>query len=335
MAESKVPKIIKSDSLQVPHPIDLPSESEDDRPLNSLEQKKQKGKKTPSIPEMDLNILLKFIKSYDGCRETLNSFIINCNNAFDLASDWQKPILFKFILSQLSGKAEAICSIKDFLSWEQLKEFLKTQFSQRKHYTHLLTELQECKQEPNENVSQFSLRIETCLSQLLTEISLNSTKVKEIPGRVAAMEDLALHHFTMGLHPRISNFVRCRTPKNLNEAINIAISEERVHQNLFKRNDMVTTFSKPLQPRRQVVNLNNSMQKSFEPSRPTSRIPYQSTSKVCNYCKNIGHTIENCRKREYNNRRYGKSSFSRPQQSVNYSQAMSDNGRDEVDDVKN
>ena len=77
------------------------------------------------------------------------------------------------------------------------------------------------------------------------------------------------------------------------------------------------------------------MQKSTESSRPTYRIPFQSTSKVCNYCKNIGHTIENCKKREYNNRHYGKPYYSRPQQSVNYSQAKSENGRDEVDDVKN
>lgn len=56
--------------------------------------------------------------------------------------------------------------------------------------------------EPQENVSQFALRVETCLSQLLTEVSLSNTKVKELPGRAVAMGDLALHHF-LGLHPRI------------------------------------------------------------------------------------------------------------------------------------
>ncbi|KOB77231.1 Uncharacterized protein OBRU01_04446 [Operophtera brumata] len=80
------------------------------------------------MSELGLNTLFKFIKSYDGSRETVNSFIINCNNAYDLAAEEQKPILFKYILSQLSGKAELACSIKDFTSWEQLKEFLKTQF---------------------------------------------------------------------------------------------------------------------------------------------------------------------------------------------------------------
>ncbi|XP_048484046.1 uncharacterized protein LOC125490066 [Plutella xylostella] len=101
--------------------------------------------------ELDFGTLFKFVKPYDGNRETLNSFLVNCDNAINLASDQQKPILFKFILSQLNGKAEVACSIKDFNSWDQLKEFLKTQFSERKHYSHLLTDLQESRQGPQEN----------------------------------------------------------------------------------------------------------------------------------------------------------------------------------------
>ncbi|KAJ0177013.1 hypothetical protein K1T71_007022 [Dendrolimus kikuchii] len=187
------------------------------------------------MSELDLNTLFKFIKAYDGSRETLNSFLVNCENAYELASETQRTILFKYILSQLNGKAEIACSIKEFSSWEQLKEFLKNQFSERKHYSHLLTELQESRQGPQENVSQYALKVETHLSQLLTEISLANTKSKELPGRTAAMEDLALHHFLMGLHPRISNIVRCRSPRTLNEAINLAVSEERIQQTLYRR----------------------------------------------------------------------------------------------------
>ncbi|KAL4721260.1 hypothetical protein ACJJTC_000227 [Scirpophaga incertulas] len=66
------------------------------------------------------------------------------------------------------------------------------------NYAHLLMDLQESRQGPNENVSKFSLKIETCLSQLLTEISISTTKQKELVGRTAAMEELALHHYPYG-----------------------------------------------------------------------------------------------------------------------------------------
>lgn len=296
---------------------------------------------TLAMAELELNVLLKFIKSYDGSRETLNSFLVNCDNAFDLASEAQKPILFKYILSQLNGKAEIACSIKEFISWEQLKEFLKTQFSERKHYSHLLTDLQESKQGPQDTVSQYSLRVETYLSQLLTEISLSTTKAKELPGRTAAMEDLALHHFVMGLHPRISNIVRCRSPRTLNEAINFAISEERIQQTLYKRpqpdlkpsnhNNHVNKF-------RAGPSKHNTFTSSFtsrgpNPTAQMSNIPF------CRYCKATGHDISICKKREYNNNRFkvqqNQTPF-RPSPRVNFvNESYEDGGRDEVDDTTN
>ncbi|KAL0901154.1 hypothetical protein ABMA27_006466 [Loxostege sticticalis] len=325
MSESKA----YQDQLQIPQETELPL-SEDERatsPVVDFDRKKGKKNPTHSGLNIDLNILLKFVKPYDGNRETLNSFIINCNNAYNLATEVQKHILFKYILCQLQGKAEVACSIKEFNSWEQLKDFLKTQFSERKHYSHLLTDLQECKQGQNENVSQYSLRVETCLSQLLTEISLSNTKAKELPGRTAAMEDLALHHYLMGLYPRISNIVRCRSPKTLNEAINLAISEERIQQTLYRKSPSEQSkssnnrFNKPRPNNTQSTN--SQTQSSSNPS--TSGL-------VCRYCKFPGHSIENCRKREYNNKIKSQNFQSNNQQfrKVNFVQEQ-DEGHDEID----
>lgn len=267
--------------------------------------------------EVELSTLLKFIKPFDGCREKLNSFLVNCNNAYELASDSQKDILFKYILCQLQGKAETACSIKEFNNWLQLKEFLKTQFSERKHYAHLLTDLQECKQQSNETVSQYALRVETCLSQLLTEVSIShGSKSREMTGRTAAMEELALHHFQMGLTPRISNFVRSKSVKTLNDAINSAISEEKVQQSLssapsnnssrqfIKRNQGQQPFSGQI-PNRPNSSFVPTSSRSNNYSVPTnSNRPYNSLTPTCRYCKNPGHTLEQCRKREYNNNRF-------------------------------
>ncbi|CAH2088166.1 unnamed protein product [Euphydryas editha] len=63
--EPKVPKAARVETLHVPTHVDLPSESEDERPLNTVDQRKQRGKKTNPTPELQLNILLKFIKPYD------------------------------------------------------------------------------------------------------------------------------------------------------------------------------------------------------------------------------------------------------------------------------
>lgn len=267
----------------------------------SVRESQVKCEKSELVP---IGTLFKFIKPFDGSREKLNSFLTNCNNAINLTSDAQKTILFKYILSQLEGKAETACFIKDFDTWEQLCEFLKTQFGEKKHYAHLLTDLQECRQSYNEPVNQFALKIETCLSKLLTEVTLSNRKKSELAGRTAAMEDLALHTFLLGLKPEISNLVRAKDPSNLNEAINFATSEEKILNLFHKRNQPHSTShrlgSKPQQAFRPSA-YNNSNPKFQSVRQPDQHNRY---NQFCRYCKAPGHTLENCFKRRFNNNRF-------------------------------
>lgn len=168
----------------------------------------------------------------------------------------------------------------------------------------------KCKQQHNEPVSQYAFQIETCLSELLTEISISrGHKSRDMFERTAAMDKLALHHFQMGLIPRISNIIRCKSPKSLNEVINIAISEEKIQQHLFKQS---STTPKPNSPR---SNLQSSRrdQPPVRPNRPRTTLQNRPTNinnsyqnhvtPICRYCKHPGQTIEQCRKRQYNNNR--------------------------------
>lgn len=322
--------------------------------------------KAAADDKIEFSVLLKFIKPFDGSREKLNPFISNCQNAYNLANKSQKPILFKYILSQLEGRAESTCNIKDFESLEQFLEFLKQQFGERKHYAHLLSELQDCKQSSIESVNQYALKIETCLAKLLTEINISiPTKRKtELTGRVAAMEDLALHTFMIGLHPRLSQIVRCRDPDNLNAAVNFAVAEEKILTSLNKRpqSPFINNERHRLPPRRDFQSRPNNFQprpnnfqprpNNFQPrafqvqqnNRPEHFRNFNTNDVTCRYCKNIGHTIENCRKRLYNNRAQfnASSSNSRPNNSppviipatsrrVFTADQVNDIGEDEVD----
>lgn len=298
--------------------------------------------------KIEFSVLLKFIKPFDGSREKLNPFISNCQNAYNLANRSQKVILFKYILSQLEGRAESTCNIKDFESLEQFLEFLKQQFGERKHYAHLLSELQDCKQSPIESVNQFALKIETCLAKLLTEINISiPTKRKtELTGRVAAMEDLALHTFMVGLHPRLSQIVRCRDPDNLNAAVNFAVAEEKIISSVNRRpqSHFNNNERQRLPPRRDFQPRPGNFQFQ-QGNRPEHFRNFNTNDMTCRYCKNIGHTIEYCRKRQYNSNRAqfnASSSNNRPNnpppilipatsRRVFTANQVNENGEDEVD----
>lgn len=291
---------------------------------------------------VDFNILSKFIKPFDGDRGKLTSFIRNCNNAFQLASREQDDLLFKFILAQLEGKAEAACSLKCFSNWQELKTFLKLTFGEVKHRDHLLLDLQTCKIRPNEDISQYSLRIETCLTKLQTDIT-HSTQIKsELEGRIANTEDLALHTFLLGIPSHISTIVRCRNPRSLNEAIDLAIQEEKL------QNYVQISKTKETNPRcracdkightekncflyrqRRPIHVLSPNKTQFQrrphdqPSSSSSSFPNpQNHPVICRYCKNIGHDISVCRKRQFNNARKN----NQPQQLVhNFTESYGDN----------
>lgn len=271
---------------------------------------------TSTAVAIDLNILLKFINKFEGDREKLNPFLNNCRNAINLANPSQKDILLKYILCQLEGRAESACAIRDFENWDQLENFLKSQFGDKKHYAALLSELQESKQSSNETVNQFALRIETCLSRLLAEINVTipTTKKGELSGRVAAMQDLALFSFMTGLNPRISTVVRCRDPDTLNKAINFAVSEEKIYQSSIKRqyqnpgpsrpniNNNNNYTQRPSTSRSS--NMNNASTNGFQRENGNRSVNFSNSNVICRYCKIPGHSIDQCRKREFNNRRF-------------------------------
>lgn len=261
---------------------------------------KQKSKMSDKIT---LNVLTKFIKTYNGDRELLPAFLTNCESAISLATTEQQNFLCKYIISQLEGKAQLAACLKKFDNWADIKQFLKTTFGEKKHSTHLLVELQQCKQLPSEDAMQYAVRIESCLTRLQADIHYSCENDKELLGRLAAMEDLALNTFLLGLNSNFSSIVRCRNPKSLSEAITHATEEEKI----FKLSKLTTRFNK------QCTHCNKSghiASECYKNKRSSPNLHHVDSSnnfsnntnfkydpeKSCKYCKKRGHLIGECRK---------------------------------------
>lgn len=275
--------------------------------------KSKSTKKGDVSEEITLSFLTKFIKTYSGDRESLPAFLTNCENAISLANSEQQPILCKFIISQLEGKAQVACSLKTFSSWEELKLFLRSTFGEKKHATHLLSDLQHSKQLPGEDVTKYSLRVESILTRIQSDIHYSCKDDRELPGRIAAMEDLALNSFLLGLNPSISTIVRCKNPTTLSDAIQYATDEEKLfnvqrnNSRSQKQCNICNKFghsSNECFKNKKHSSNSNSHPRTFHIN-PQSNINRNSNfiNKSCNYCKLHGHTINECRKRKFNMQR--------------------------------
>lgn len=260
--------------------------------------------------EISLSVLTKFIKPYNGDKESLPAFLTNCDNAISLANADQINVLCKYVISQLEGKAQVACSLKNFDSWDGIKNFLRATFGEKKHATHLLVDLQNCKQLPSEDVTQYSIRLESILTRMQSDIYYNCKQPNELVGRIAAMEDLALNTFLLGLNSSISNIVRCRNPPKLNDAIQCAVEEEKLY-NLTKSSSSSFYRAKQCSLCHKKGHTSsecfrNKPQNQTQTQRSyavNSRPAFDSLQgpKQCRYCKKQGHTIDECYKLKYKN----------------------------------
>lgn len=253
---------------------------------------------------VEINTLFKFIKPFDGDREKLVPFLNNCDSAFNLANEDQGTILLAYTKAQLTGKAEAACANHVFRTWDALKEYLKSMYSDKKHHGHLLMELLSCKQIANETVSQYMYRIETCLKRVLTSIQQGRHPQEELPGRIASMNDLALHTFILNAKPEISQMLRAREITKLNEAFNIAIEEEKVALLLNQQKPEKKFCNNCKRSGHTAQNCFRKSGSNATQNKNSSKLILNSTGvKTCKYCKAKGHNIFECEKRKRANQR--------------------------------
>lgn len=221
-----------------------------------------------ALDELPITFLIKFIKKFDGNREELSSFLADCGRAFDLATTRQKQILLDYVITQISGKAKAACVNRSFLEWKDLKAYLRTMYADTKHKSQLLCELTTLRQTADESLSNFTCRMEACLKRTINSLtSDNDPKLDPsvLDGKLQMLQEIALNRFTYFTSPAISNALRIREIKTLNDAITIAKAEEQIQK-------MVVGTKNP-----------------------------KLSGKNCNYCKKPGHLIGECRKRQFNN----------------------------------
>ncbi|KAL0278097.1 UNVERIFIED_CONTAM: hypothetical protein PYX00_000006 [Menopon gallinae] len=135
-----------------------------------------------SKPDLPIEFLCRLIPdSFDGNRFELGQFIANCNNANDVAPDELKAPLLYYILAR----------IKD-----------------RKHYTQIMEELNNCKQRENESVSDFFQRLEILNARALTAVRQYSKNTEDIPGKITTINEITLNRFVFHSSPPLFQMLR-------------------------------------------------------------------------------------------------------------------------------
>lgn len=300
--------------------------------------------------KLDVKLMLQIIPEYDGNPYELHKFLTCCGIIYDPLTVIDDRVLFmKIINSKLTHSAYELVKYREFVSYTELVDALKKQFSCQRTRSQINQDMSACVQGPTEKVIEFSNKIE----KLLMELDLASSTSGEVLHKSVKKinDDNALNFFINGLRGPYSIIVRASRPTNLRDAINFAIDEElRLPQSNTLKNQIICHFCNKIghvmndcRLRRVCsrchksghfardckvnTNFNNNNYSNNNYNRINSHhnnnsqnnnthnnvmnknvsngIRYSSVdaSVVCNYCKNKGHILRDCRKRKYNNDR--------------------------------
>lgn len=261
---------------------------------------------------LSLEFLIKLIpEKFDGDRYKLRSFIKQVDSVFEIAQPNQKKALLLFVKSKIIGKAREQIDVHCSLTtWEEISELLLNLYQDKKSLDQLLEELNNIRQSRNEDVSHFYQRLEDLTSRILAVIHTQDGNKASLTGRVSMITDMTLNRFVYHSHPQISQMLRYREFRTINEAFTAAAAEEKA---------LRLRFEKPSVQKCQICHKSNHATRDCFRNKPnniqqtrTQTVNFANTQKEsvnstpikqCRYCKKFGHTIEECRKRQYVNNR--------------------------------
>ena len=239
-----------------------------------------------------------------------------------------QSILLAIIETKLTDNASIIVRNRNFDDWETLKTHLLDAYSEKRTTSQWQLELNSCRQSHNESVLSYSNKIETCYMKLINSIH-TSLAVDERNIATNLIKNEALEVFLNGLNPQIALIVKSQKPITLENAISIAQQEEQnqksrqeiqKYQQISSTNTKFCTYCNKAghtsfncrnkqnfrhNHNHNVRHINNFPKSNPGPSRQMNQNQNYSNNqtKFCNYCKNQGHLINECRKREFNNSR--------------------------------
>lgn len=281
----------------------------------------------PNMP-LDEKFALNMIPEFDGSNVSeLDRFISCCEYVKDGLSNEDIKKLLKLLHRKLLGKAHDVLVYNDFENFDDFKNEMISQFAPSKSKEVIELELLNIKQENSEDIRKYSNRIEQLLSLLNSSCTVGQTK--EVAKAVRKLnERTALKAFEVGLKDPIRTIVLASRYETLKDSVTGAIE----HESLFTQKQIATQNNTVRQNQSQIKcnfchkighiskncfsrNLNNSSRFKLNPSDdskfsnrnqnyPSNHQNFTDKKvKFCNYCKFMGHVMEECRKRQKNNSR--------------------------------
>jgi hypothetical protein len=169
---------------------------------------------------------LKLVPPFKGNKQEVLAFIGNVDAAFSVINPEEEVILYKFVLTRISGEPRTAISRRNLDSWLELKEFLQNSYIEKRTLDFYANQVFKAKQGKDERVMDWIHKIHTLGSQF-REATLVNGKDRAREGILDLADRLHNICFIQGLaSDRIQTIVRSRNYHNFDEIAETALVED-------------------------------------------------------------------------------------------------------------
>jgi len=256
-----------------------------------------------------------------GIDEKLIFFINACELVAEITPIANRDIMLRTILTRIRGQAYEVIRYEEITSWEMLKTLLKNTYDKPINAAYLQIELFSAKQRNKESLIEYATRIRN----LVQAVSEGSTQGKSTSDALAVKTNIreqALLVFLEGINDKIKVMVKSKNPSTLEQAIQIAIIEDKN----ITPSEVKNNFNNKTKGEAQKYNKGNchicgkyghyARDCRYKKGNPKNEGGKPSMNKttanaylICTYCSKKGHTIDKCYKKKNKDKRDKEESF--------------------------
>lgn len=210
---------------------------------------------------------LNLLPVFNGKNIPVHQFTSDCKGVLELVEPDERLFFFRAVIqTKLTGDAALVRSVYTITNFDELCEALIKEFGSYKTFEHWELEINNLRQNRDESIDNYVTKVRKLNSDMIIAISNYPDQSARAGLRVFATNKL-IDHFLGGLHRNIGQQLLAQKFNTLEDAIDTTIRyirKSQYHAERFKVNKF-----------------NNS------------------NYVTCNYCKKIGHSESECRKKAF------------------------------------
>ena len=132
---------------------------------------------------------LKLVCPFKRDKREVLAFISNVDTAFEVIDPEQTDILYRFVLTRISGEPRTAITHRNLENWEELRAFLKNTYTEKRTLDYHATQLFGARQGKNDSISEWIQNVQK-LSSKFREAALQDCEEDERVGIVALADKL-------------------------------------------------------------------------------------------------------------------------------------------------